>query len=237
MSGAEQATMGLAVGDVDGTGTPDIISTNFSSDTNTLLVTDGQHFIDRTNAMGIGPPTRSLLGWTTRLLDLDHDGDEDLLTLNGHVYSNATPASMASTWRQPALIQRRDGERFVPMSFETGWLSAHRVDRTAAFGDLDGDGDLDIVTAELNGPVRIIENRAWHPGRRGVVLNFGGDARSLGTHITIEVGDEIHHRWLAPGTDFQGWSASQIHFSVPTRAREAVVTVGTSPKRAVSLPR
>jgi hypothetical protein len=235
MSGAEQATMGLAIGDVDASGTPDIISTNFSSDTNTLLITDGKYFVDRTNAMGIGPPTRSLLGWTTRLLDLDHDGDEDLVTLNGHVYPNATPESMASAWRQPALIQRRDGDRFVPMSFADGWLAGARVDRAGAFGDLDGDGDLDLVTAELNGPVRVIENRAAHPGRKGVVLDFGGEFLALGAHVVIEAGDEIHHRWLAPGTDFQGWSAPQIHFSVPLEVMQATVTVGQS-TRQVRIP-
>ncbi len=231
MSGAEQATMGLAVGDVDGTGTPDIISTNFSSDTNTLLITEGQHFVDRTNAMGIGPPTRSLLGWTTRLLDLDHDGDEDLLTLNGHVYPNATPESMASAWRQPALIQRRDGDRFVPMSFETGWLAEDRVDRSGAFGDLDADGDLDLVTAELNGPVRIIENRSSHPDRRGIVLDFDNDAFMLGAHIIIKAGSETHHRWLVPGTDFQGWSAPQIHFSVPRELHNATITIGNTTRQ------
>ena len=97
MSGAEQATMGLAVGDTDQSGTPDIISTNFSSDTNTLLITDGAYFVDRTNVIGLGPPTRSLLGWTTRLLDLDHDGDEDLITLNGHVYPNATQETIGES--------------------------------------------------------------------------------------------------------------------------------------------
>ncbi|MDP6987671.1 MAG: FG-GAP-like repeat-containing protein [Phycisphaerales bacterium] len=231
MSGAEQATMGLAVGDVDRTGTPDIISTNFSSDTNTLLITEGQHFIDRTNAMGIGPPTRSLLGWTTRLIDLDHDGDEDLLTLNGHVYPNATVESMASTWRQPALIQQRDGNRFVPMSFETGWLAEDRVDRSGACGDLDADGDIDLVTAELNGPVRIIENRSSHPDRRGIVLDLDNDAFTLGSHIIIKAGSETHHRWLAPGTDFQGWSAPQIHFSVPRNLRNATITIGNTTRR------
>lgn len=236
MSGAEQATMGLAIGDIDGTGTPDVISTNFSSDTNTLLVTDGQYFVDRTNALGIGPPTRSLLGWTTRLLDLDHDGDEDLLTLNGHVYPSATPESIASAWRQPALIQRRDGGRFIPLSVSGGWLADTRVDRAGAFGDLDGDGDLDLVTAELNGPIRVIENHIKHPDRKGVVLDFSDDPLALGAHIIIEVGGETHHRWLTPGTDFQGWSAAQIHFSVPRDVTEAAVTIGQSTRRVIALP-
>lgn len=214
MSGAEQATMGLAVGDTDQSGTPDIISTNFSSDTNTLLITDGAYFVDRTNVIGLGPPTRSLLGWTTRLLDLDHDGDEDLITLNGHVYPNATQETMASQWRQPALVQRRDGDRFTGVAFDHGWLAQRRVDRSAAFGDLDEDGDLDLITAELNGPVRVIENQAEHPTRRGIVLDLSNEPLSIGHRFTIKAGGEIQHRWHTPGTDFQGWSAPQIHFSI-----------------------
>jgi hypothetical protein len=236
MSGAEQATMGLAVGDIDQSGTPDVISTNFSSDTNTLLVTDGMSFVDRTNVVGLGPPTRALLGWTTRLLDLDHDSDEDLLTLNGHVYPNATQDTIASEWRQPALVQRNDNGRFTAVRFDNGWLSERRVDRSAAFGDLDEDGDLDLVTAELNGPIRVIENRAAHPSRRGVVLDLSDESIAIGQHITIEVAGETHHRWHTPGTDFQGWSAPQIHLSVPREATTAHLTIGGSRRHLITLP-
>ncbi len=207
MAGSPQATMGMAIGDVNADGQADVFTSNFSSDTNTLLVQENGHFIDRTNQYAIGSPSRAALGWTSRFIDLDHDGDEDLLTLNGHVYPNATRDTMDSTYMQKPLLLLREGDRFIPHQANTGWLSQARLDRSAAFGDLDLDGDLDIVTAELHGPVRIIENRAHHPKRIGVVQL---KRQSMpGSSFT----SDMHHMWLLPSADFQGCSTPEIHFT------------------------
>jgi len=212
MAGAEQATMGMAIGDVNADGAADVFTSNFSSDTNTLLVQEDGQFVDRTNRYAIGGPSRPRLGWTSRFVDLDHDGDEDLLTLNGHVYPNASPAAMDSDYRQRPLLLLREGDRFIPHVPTSGWLAEPRVDRAAAFGDLDGDGDFDIVTAELHGPVRVIENRASHPGRRGVVRDLP-DALPGTAHAI-----DGRTYWLLPTADFQGCSAPQIH-TTTTRDR------------------
>ncbi|MDP7030442.1 MAG: VCBS repeat-containing protein [Phycisphaerales bacterium] len=209
MAGAEQATMGMAIGDVNGDGAADVFTSNFSSDSNTLLVQEGGSFVDRTNRYAIGGPSRAMLGWTSRFIDLDHDGDEDLLTLNGHVYPNASLATMDSTYSQRPLLLLRDGDRFTPHVATSGWLAQPRLDRAAAFGDLDGDGDLDIVTAELHGPIRIIENRAHHPGRVGVVHDLSSEVP--GTSHTLHGA----RHWLLPTADFQGCSAPQAHTTVP----------------------
>ena len=92
------------------------------------------------------------------------------------------------------------------------------------------------MTAELNGPIRVIENRAAHPSRRGVVLDLSDESIAIGQHITIEVAGETHHRWHTPGTDFQGWSAPQIHLSVPREATTAHLTIGGSRRHLITLP-
>ena len=210
MAGAEQATMGMAIGDVDGDGNADVFTSNFSSDTNTLLVQEDGYFVDRTNLYAIGGPSRARLGWTSRFIDLDHDGDEDLLTLNGHVYPNASPSTMDSSYRQSPLLLLREGNRFIPYHEASGWLAEARLDRAAAFGDLDSDGDLDIITVELHGPVRVIENRAHHPDRRGVV-------RSISDMPGSKCGSGNHAAWHLPTADFQGCSAPQQHWTEPRR--------------------
>lgn len=226
MAGAKQATMGMAVGDIDGDGAADVFTTNFSSDTNTLLLHRGDSMVDRTHAFALGAPSRAFLGWTTRLIDLDHDGDEDILTLNGHVYPEARVETLGSGWRQTPLVQLRQGDLFTLLDTGDGdgWIATPRLDRSGAFGDLDLDGDLDIVTAELAGPVRVIENRVDNATRRGVVIGLH-DARSdasnpaaLGARITV---NGVHHRWITPGSDFQGWSAPHAHVAVE-RDRDAL---------------
>ena len=85
--GMGQATMGMAVSDYNGDSQPDLFSTNFSADTNTFLESVGDGFFaDRTAVRGLGVNSRPLLGWSAQFGDVDLDGDEDLLFVNGHVY-------------------------------------------------------------------------------------------------------------------------------------------------------
>ena len=226
--GLAQATMGLAIGDVDGNGRPDVFSTNFSSDTNTLhLNADGAYFDDRTARYGVGAPSRRLCGWAAAFLDLDHDGDEDLLMVNGHVYPNATRDSMDSEYAQPPLLMERTGEKggkFLVRESAGPWtLEPHR-DRTAVFADLDRDGAVDAVIGELNGPLRVIRGLA-DPARSLVVgLRDGrpgvGNARGIGAVITARSRDAagvelVQRRWLWGGGPFQSTLSPEAHFGFP----------------------
>ena len=220
IDGAGQATMGIAIGDVDGNGFPDVLTTNFSSDTNTLhLNLDGRFFDDRTAQYGVGAPSRTLVGWAAAFEDLDHDGAEDLVVFNGHVYPQATRAAMDSDYEEPPLVMRRAGARFEVLADPgPGLLGAHR-DRTAVFDDLDGDGDVDIVVGELNGPVRVLRNAHDAPADWVKVRLRGpapGTARGVGARITLLAdGKERAHRWIWAGGPFQSTASPEAHFGVP----------------------
>jgi hypothetical protein len=220
IDGAGQATMGIAVGDVDLNGFADVFTTNFSSDTNTLhLNLDGRFFDDRTAQYGVGAPSRPLLGWAAAFVDLDHDGAEDLVAFNGHVYPQASRASMDSDYEQPPLVMRRAGGRFEPVADPgPGLLGAHR-DRTAVFEDLDGDGDVDIVVGELNGPVRVLRNahdRAEDWVKVRVAAPSPALAHGMGARVSLlAAGREVAHRWIWGGGPFQSTASTEAHFGVP----------------------
>lgn len=231
--GLEQATMGVAIADVDGNGRPDVFTTNFSSDVNTLhLNLDGRNFDDRTNQFGLGAPSRPLVGWGAGFYDFDHDSDEDLLVVNGHVYPQATKASMDSEYAQRPLLMERKGARFVPLAEAGAWKLEPHVDRTAVFADFDLDGDVDCVVAGLHEPLRVLRND--HIGSQSGAASTPsddwlndwlvvvprdtrprvGNRNAVGAEIRVTCGDTTQRRWIVGGGPFQSNVAPEAHFGL-----------------------
>ncbi|MFM7050526.1 MAG: CRTAC1 family protein [Planctomycetota bacterium] len=229
--GIEQAKMGVAVADVDGNGRPDVFTANFSSDVNTLhLNLDGRSFDDRTNQFGLGAPSRRLVGWGAGFHDFDHDGDEDLLVVNGHVYPQATRALMDSDYAQPPLLMERRGARFAALSAAGAWTPSPRVDRTAVFADLDLDGDIDTVVAGLNQPIQVLRND--HDAADDWIMVVPRDSRAgvanrraVGAEITVDAGGAVQRRWLAGGGPFQSNLSPEAHFGLGSHRGDVAVTV------------
>jgi hypothetical protein len=229
--GSEQATMGVAVADIDGNGRPDVFTTNFSSDTNTLhLNLDGRNFDDRTNQFGLGAPSRTLVGWGAGFVDFDHDGDEDLLSVNGHVYPQATREAMDSEYAQRPLLMERRGVRFHALTEAGAWKLEPRVDRTAVFADLDQDGDVDAVVAGLNQALQVLRNDHdaaddWlvvvpRDTRAGV-----GNRHAVGAMVEVTAGGVTQRRWIVGGGPFQSNNAPEAHFGVAKGSGPIAVTV------------
>lgn len=230
--GNAQATMGIALGDVDGNGRPDLFTSNFSSDTNTLhLNLDGRFFDDRTAAYGLAAPSRTLLGWAAGFFDFDHDGAEDLLVVNGHVYPQASVERMDSAYAQPPLLFRREGDRFRRLESAGSWPMEPRVDRTAVFADFDDDGDVDLLIGELNGPLRLVANEADPAGDRWLRVRLRDDRpgianrRGIGATVSLEGAGAPQRRWLWSGGPFQSNLAPEAHFGFASPAGPLAVAV------------
>ncbi len=222
IDGSDQSTMGIAIGDISGSGYADVFTTNFSNDTNTLHINkSGTFFDDETRRYGVGMLSFSYVGWAAGFYDLDHDADEDLVLFNGHVYPNASVRTMDSTYLEPPMLYKRDGSRFVRIADDSAgeWLRDQHCDRGAAFGDLDNDGDIDIVVVELQGHFRVLRNDAiseTDAKQRKEWLIVQLEPPSLGSRIEMRTSDNLQTRWIYSGGSFASASAQYAHFGIPS---------------------
>ena len=160
------AGMGTDFSDFDNDGWPDIIVTDLSNERYMLFRNnrDGT-FTDLTTRSGLGNETLAYSGWSTRFFDFDNDGWKDLFVAQGHVMDTIQATASNLRYLQPPLMLRNREGRFTKVNagsiFQSEWAG-----RGAAFGDIDNDGDIDIVVANVNQKAYILRNdggnrRAW----------------------------------------------------------------------------
>jgi hypothetical protein len=162
-NGQTEAGMGVDAGDFDGNGAEDIFVTHLMDETNTLYVNLGQTlFEDRTRESGLGMPGRRFTGFGTFFFDYDNDGWLDLFVANGAVQLLPDLARKKDPFPlgQPDQLFRNTGKgSFVEVVEEAGpALQLLEVGRGAAFGDVDNDGDTDVLVTNNNGPARLYLN-------------------------------------------------------------------------------
>jgi len=162
--GAAEAGMGVHAEDVDVDGDEDLILTHLTGETHTLYINQGGGvFEDRTTAWGLAKPSLEATGFGTGFLDYDNDGLLDLIAVNGTVMSIEALRQAGDPYplHQPNQLFRNDGHGgFEEVSSRAGaGLLLSEVSRGAALGDVDNDGDTDILISNNNGPARLLLNR------------------------------------------------------------------------------
>ena len=217
--GRAQAGMGVDAADVNGDGLIDLFVTNFSEENNTLYVNmGGGSFADQTDAFFPGHPSFHALGWATRFLDLDLDGDEDLFVANGHVFPQIEGAKLKTTYRQENQAFENQRSRFALFALPADDASREpESSRGAAFGDLDDDGQVDAVVVNIDSRASILRNeRSLSSGRHwigfrliGRVANRDGyGARIKLSAGALEAAREIHTSGFLSSNDLR------LHFGV-----------------------
>src|SRR5688572_1044469 len=159
--------MGIDAGDFDNDGDEDIFVTNWMAQMNILYVNAGGGvFDDRKAASGLGPPSLAKTGFGTAWFDYDNDSWLDLLAVNGSVSIIEAQARAKDPFplRMPNQLYRNLGNgRFEDVSPRAGKaLELSEVSRGAGFGDLDNDGDTDVVIGNAAGPLHLLINEIGH---------------------------------------------------------------------------
>jgi len=162
-AGRPEAGMGIAAGDADGDGDDDLFLTHLTAETNTLYVNQGGgQFEDATARSGLGAASLRFTGFGTSWIDFDNDGWLDLAVFNGAVNLAGAMGEGAglSPYAQPDLLFRNvGGGKFIEVGPEAGTaFRTPKVSRGAAFGDVDNDGDTDILVVDADTPVRLLVN-------------------------------------------------------------------------------
>jgi hypothetical protein len=218
--GMEQAGMGTDFGDYDNDGWLDLTKSNFSFQYTNLYHNehDGR-FADRAASAGIAVPTYSLVKWGTKFLDYDNDGWKDILVAAGQVYPYLRKSPPGGeTYDQPRLLFRNLGNgRFADVSRESGpGILQERSSRGIAVGDLDNDGDLDVVVVNMDDTPSILRNdggnaRSWLTIRlRGTKSNRMG----LGARVTATTPDGRQIAEATTSGSIFSASDSRVHFGL-----------------------
>ena len=160
--GRPEAGMGIEIGDLSGDGVLDILLTHFADETNTVYLAEPFGFVDGSIDLGLGTLGLSTTGFGVALADFDLDGFLDAVIANGRVArppGESPRLPFFEQYGEGALILRGGSARFADAGAGSPDLSeAAVVGRGLAAGDLDGDGDPDLVLTAAEGPARVFEN-------------------------------------------------------------------------------
>jgi len=162
--GRSFAGMGVDFADYDNDGRADIVVTDLSNERYRLFRQgkDGT-FEDVTHSSGVGSATLLFSGWSTRFFDYDNDGWKDVFVAQGHVMDTIELTAPNLRYRQPPLLLRNESGRFEK-AFAGEALEREWAGRGAAFGDLDDDGDIDVVVSNVGERALVLRNDGGNRG-------------------------------------------------------------------------
>ena len=217
--GSEQGSMGVAVGDYLHTGNFAIYVTNFVDEYNTLYRNNGNYdFTDVSFSAKVAQATRPYVGWGTGFFDLDNDTWLDLFIVNGHVYPQMDNISGGARYKQGKLLFINNGDTtFCNASAQAGTAVPElRVSRGAAFGDLDNDGDIDIVVEDLDGPPMLLKNTGDR-SNHWITLELGakqGNPLAIGARIKATTGKIVQTDEIRSGGSYLSQNDLRVHFGL-----------------------
>ncbi len=232
MDGRIKAGMGVSVGDLDDDGDEDLMVVNLDNEPDSLFLNQRTHFVDRTAVSGLKGATQSYTRFGVGFPDLDNDGIVDLYLANGRVALRAESYA-DDPLAEPNLLFRgvlSGGRKFVgfeevlPRGGTTEELIA--TSRAACFGDVDGDGGVDILVVNKDAPAYLLMNRV--PQRGNWIRVRALDARgsdAIGAVIEITLGARSVMRVVRSSYSYLAASDLAVHYGLGTHAQARSVKV------------
>jgi hypothetical protein len=223
-NGSEQGSMGVTLGDYNHDGRLDLFITNFDDDYNTLYHNDGKgSFTDVSYAAKVAAVSLPYVGWGTWFFDYDNDGWVDLLVVNGHVYPQLP------TYRQRNFVHHnnRDGT-FTEVGLQLGApFAERRTGRGAAFGDIDNDGDTDVVISNLDGPPQVLRNDGGNAGNSILIKMVGvkSNRDGIGARVKIVAGDLTQIAEVYSGGSYISQNDLRLPFGLEKRTKVNLIEV------------
>ena len=223
-NGSEQGSMGVTVGDYDHDGRFDLFVTNFDDDYNTLYHNDGaDSFRDVSYAAKVAAVSLPYVGWGTKFFDYDNDGWIDLFVVNGHVYPQLP------SYRQRNFVHKnnRDGT-FTEVAEQLGTPFRDKgVGRGAAFGDLDNDGDVDIVINNLDGGPQLLRNDGGNANSSVLIKTIGvkSNRGGIGARVKIVAGNLTQVDEVRSGDSYISQSDLRLHFGLEKRTKIDLIEI------------
>ena len=214
--GAAEGSMGIDLGDFDLDGLPDLGVANFEDETFGLYQNlGGMQFEHVSSETGLDRIGQAYVGWGVVFGDWNLDGDEDVFVSNGHVVRHAHKAPVKQL---PVLMENQAGKQFQNVAELSGaYFRMAHPGRGAAAGDLDLDGDLDLVVSHVNQPVAVLENRGPLVSRSLTVELTGRKSPrwAIGTVVRLIATQSTQIRQWRGGGSFASTGDSRLLFGIP----------------------
>jgi enediyne biosynthesis protein E4 len=228
--GQELGSMGVDMGDYDHKGKLDIFVTEFVDQSDTLYHNNGADgFADVSWNSKIAQPSHPYVGWGTGFFDMDNSGWLDIFVANGHVYPQVDTIPNAAHFRQPMLLFRNkhDGafeESGAAVGFSDIPLQSRRG---AAFGDINNDGCVDIVTLNVGAPPSLLLNHCQNGNHRALfrLLGTKSNRLAIGARITVKAGGVTQFSEVKGGSGYISQNDLRQHFGFGKTAKIDEVTI------------
>jgi hypothetical protein len=233
--GQAEAGMGVTLGDVDGDGLFDLFVTHLTEESNRLWQQGPRGFFrDQTAAHGLSRGRWRGTGFGTVLADFDHDGALDLAIANGRVSKAAANANpdLGPHWGLYAernQLFANDGKGYFQdiSHLNSALCGIPNVARGLTWGDIDGDGALDLLVTTVGGRARLLRNVAPKRGHWLVVRAYDPALKrdALGAEVRVQAGDRRWQRLINPGDSYLCSSYPRAHFGLGAAERVDKVEV------------